>query len=311
MNPARPRSKYHAWLSCLLLACLLTPAHGAETVAERPSYSGGGEKACLDCHDTESVTGILHGPHFIAADPRSPAADAACESCHGPSEEHSQFPLEISSMRFDSRSMIGIEQESAACLTCHQGDHVNWDSSTHAAEDVGCGSCHDVHAPTDAVLDPLRQTAVCDTCHLKEKIQVNKPYRHPVREGMVVCSDCHDPHGSNGPAELVMATVNETCFLCHAEKRGPFVNEHEPVVDNCLNCHTPHGSNHEALLSVRPPFLCQQCHADHPHSLEAMDPEELPGGSGRRQSRTIGVACSNCHSEVHGSNRPGARSFRQ
>ena len=311
MMPDRQRSRIHAWLFGLLLACLMASANGSETGAERPSYSSEGEKACLDCHDNESVTGILQGPHFIAADPRSAAANHACEACHGPSAEHARFPLEISSMNFDSRNDLVIETQTAVCLTCHQGDHVNWESSTHAAEDVGCESCHSVHAAHDTVLDRLTEIQVCEVCHLKEKIQVNKPYRHPVREGVVVCSDCHDPHGSNGPAELVMPTVNETCFLCHAEYRGPFVNEHEPVVDDCRNCHTPHGSNHEALLSVRPPFLCQQCHGDHPHALEAYDFEELPGGSGRRQNRVIGQACANCHSEVHGSNRPGARSFRQ
>ena len=83
------------------------------------------------------------------------------------------------------------------------------------------------------------------------------------------------------------------------------------MVDNCANCHTPHGSNHEGLLRVRSPFLCQQCHADHSHAFEAYDFEDLPGGSGRRQSRVIGQSCTNCHSEVHGSNTPGARSFRQ
>ncbi len=311
MNDRVRRSWRSPWLACLLLAGLLTSANGEEMEGAHPSYSGGGEQACLDCHDNPAVTGILQGPHFIAADPRSASANQACEACHGPSAEHAQFPLEISSMNFDSRSDLAIEQESAVCLTCHQGDHVNWESSTHAAEDVGCGSCHSVHQPHDRVLDRLTQGAVCEDCHLKTKIQVNKPYRHPVREGAVICSDCHEPHGSNGPADLVMPTVNETCFLCHAEYRGPFVNEHEPVVQDCGNCHLPHGSNHEALLSVRQPFLCQQCHGDHPHALEAYDFEDLPGGMGRRQNRVVGQSCANCHSEVHGSNRPGTRSFRQ
>ena len=272
---------------------------------------GDGEKACLECHDSNKVNAILGTPHFVAADARSPAANRACEACHGPSKEHSLYPQEVSAMRFGAQSSSSTEAQSATCLSCHQGEHINWENSMHAAEEVGCASCHTVHTPRDAVLNPIRQTDVCFTCHLREKMEVNKPYRHPVREGAVTCTHCHNPHGSNGPAALVKNSVNETCFLCHAEKRGPFVNEHEPVQDNCDNCHTPHGSNIENLLTVRSPFLCQQCHSDHSHSREAYDFEDLPGGSGRRQNRVVGGSCVNCHSNVHGSNTPGARSFRQ
>src|SRR5450759_6032237 len=57
-----------------------------------------------------------------------------------------------------------------------------------------------------------------------------------------------------------MNTVNETCYTCHAEKRGPFLFAHQPAVEDCTNCHTPHGSNITPLLKSRPPFMCQECH---------------------------------------------------
>ena len=80
----------------------------------------------------------------------------------------------------------------------------------------------------------------------------------------MACSDCHNPHGSTGPTLLVKNSVNETCYTCHAEKRGPFLWEHAPVVDNCTNCHTPHGSANAPLLKARAPWLCQDCHSgDH------------------------------------------------
>jgi len=275
------------------------------------THLGGGEKACLECHDDPKVNPILGTSHFVAADARSPAGNQACEACHGPAREHSLFPQEVSAMRFGGQSKTSAEEQSGICLSCHQRDHVNWGNSAHAAEDLSCVSCHSVHAQRDTVLDRYSQTDVCFTCHLQEKMQVNKPYRHPVREGAVTCTDCHDAHGSNGPVALVRTSVNETCYLCHTEKRGPFVNEHEPVQDNCVNCHTPHGSNVENLLIVRAPFLCAQCHSDHSHTREAYDFEDLPGGSGRRQNRVIGGSCVNCHSNIHGSNKPGARSFRE
>ena len=58
-------------------------------------------------------------------------------------------------------------------------------------------------------------------------------------------------------------SVNETCYTCHMEKRGPFVHVHEPVAEDCSNCHNPHGTVAENLLKARPPFLCHQCHTPH------------------------------------------------
>src|SRR6185295_13376446 len=98
--------------------------------------------------------------------------------------------------------------------------------------------------------------------------------------GKVKCSDCHNPHGSTGEKMLVGNSVNETCYKCHAEKRGPFLWEHAPVAESCLNCHKPHGSTNEKLLIVRKPMLCQQCHSQsqHPTTLyaERQDQADLP-----------------------------------
>ena len=89
---------------------------------------------------------------------------------------------------------------------------------------------------------------------------------HPVRFGLMGCSDCHSPHGSTTVAMLNKPTLNQTCFSCHADKRGPMLWEHAPVAEDCSLCHTAHGSVRSALLNKSPPLLCQQCHtvADHP-----------------------------------------------
>jgi DmsE family decaheme c-type cytochrome len=292
-------------------ACVLGLTGRAAGQAVQMTPAEGGPKACMECHDNHRVRGILGGPHFVAADPRTPAANAACEACHGPSHEHTLYPTRVSSIRFGKDSLLYPEDQSRQCLNCHQGDHNLWANSTHAAEDLACVSCHKLHTRKDPVLSRLTLATVCFDCHQRERMELNKPYRHPVREAAITCTNCHDPHGSNGPFMLVKLSNNETCYQCHAEKRGPFVHEHEPVQDDCMNCHYPHGSNHENLLIARAPFLCQQCHSDHSHPLEAYDFQDLPGGTGNRQNRVIGGACVNCHSNIHGSNRPGSRSFRQ
>ena len=54
-----------------------------------------------------------------------------------------------------------------------------------------------------------------------------------------------------GPKQLVRDSVNDTCYTCHMEKRGPFVHTHQPVQEDCAICHNPHGTVHENLLKVR------------------------------------------------------------
>src|SRR3546814_10573820 len=105
----------------------------------------------------------------------------------------------------------------------------------------------------------------------------------PLPEGQMACVDCHNPHGTINVALLKTDTVNETCYQCHAKKRGPFLFEHAPVRENCLNCHTPHGSNQHALLVAPVPMLCQQCHSHSRHP--------------RSEARRVGKACvSTCRS---------------
>ena len=117
----------------------------------------------------------------------------------------------------------------------------------------------------------------------------------PMREGKMVCSDCHNPHGSTTEALLRENSINENCYKCHAEKRGPFLFEHIPVRENCDNCHEPHGSTNEYLLKIARPRLCGTCHTfDHGPAI-ANGPGVVQG---------FAKACANCHTAVHGTNSP-------
>lgn len=119
----------------------------------------------------------------------------------------------------------------------------------------------------------------------------------------MVCTNCHNPHGSYTEHLLKQATVNDVCFQCHAEKRGPFLWEHPPVVENCLNCHDPHGTINDNLLKVARPRLCQRCHnAANNHPANPRNPVSV---------FAINSGCVNCHSQIHGSNSPGGQFFHR
>jgi DmsE family decaheme c-type cytochrome len=203
---------------------------------------------------------------------------------------------------------------------------MNWQGSAHASNDIACTNCHTLHVKKDPVLVKGTQPEKCFTCHAQQRAQSFLYSHHPVREGKVACSDCHNVHGSPAEAQLKEWSANETCFNCHAEKRGPFAFEHEPVRESCMNCHSPHGSTQANLLNERMPYLCQTCH-DVSHQSYPQSATLLPGSNAynpiRNSTNTanlglpgttgainmVGRSCANCHTQVHGSNAIGGNNL--
>jgi DmsE family decaheme c-type cytochrome len=107
-------------------------------------------------------------------------------------------------------------------------------------------------------------------------------------------------HGDN-PKQLGKASVNEVCFTCHMEKRGPFVHNHQPVTEDCAICHNPHGTVVANLLKQRAPYLCQECHSHTSHPGQVAG---LPTGGTTSTTLlgTVARGCLNCHTNIHGGN---------
>jgi DmsE family decaheme c-type cytochrome len=274
-----------------------------------------GDARCTRCHDENDefpVLAIGKTRHGTVADGRTPT----CTSCHGESDTHVNKPPNATERpkpdrTFTRTSLTPVQVRNDACMSCHRKDSTrsHWDGSTHQARDVACTSCHQVHAQHDRVREKITQPEVCFTCHKEQRTQMTRPSRHPILEGKVVCSDCHNPHGSVGPKLVKRDSVNDTCYACHMEKRGPFVHPHEPVGEDCGLCHNPHGTVTENLLKMRAPFLCHQCHTPHgPNTPQLLGRQVVPNSvttTGKNPINiTQGRGCLNCHTEVHGSNNP-------
>ena len=301
-------------LSMLLAA--LAHAEVTEGGGDGPVLSQHGADDCLKCHDDDKVMGIFRTVHGKRSDPRSPFAKLQCEACHGPGslhikgQKHSQKSEKEGGVMppvvFHPHSSTPTADQDAACLECHQdAAHVSWQGSEHHQQGVTCSQCHKVHNGRDPMLSRTEQADACGTCHRKQWADSKRQYAHPLGFGKMVCTDCHNAHGGPGESLLVKPSVNETCYTCHAETRGPFLWEHAPVSENCALCHSPHGSNNPALLTKRSPLLCQQCHSQAGHPSVAYDGGGLPHGSTLAGDRALlAQGCQNCHSQVHGSNHP-------
>ncbi len=244
-----------------------------------------------------------------------------CETCHGPMSEHLN---EISSIKKQSPSAAKktrakfvvsfasteSSKKNAICLQCHENSNLMaWKGSSHEMMEISCDNCHYVMKKRGKqklliTEDPKRS---CFSCHRNVRAKMFRTSHMPLKEGKQDCSTCHNPHGGFGPNLLKRSTVNETCFMCHQEKRGPFLWQHPPALENCASCHESHGSNFRPLLKGKVPFLCQQCHMDVFHISDIYEGQKLRN----RSSYIGGKSCLNCHSLIHGSNHPAGQRFQR
>jgi DmsE family decaheme c-type cytochrome len=258
-----------------------------------------GSKVCLGCHAAQAAA---FSETLMGRINKKTPGKFECENCHGPGSLHvkaggGRGVGGIISFRPEDTSRKA-EENNAICLGCHQkGDRTYWDGSTHETRNLQCSNCHTVMR--NVSLKHNTKTAwepeTCFQCHKDRRAQLYRSSHMPMREGKMVCSDCHNPHGSFTEALLRENSINDNCYKCHAEKRGPFLHEHLPVRENCTNCHLPHGSVNQKLLKTSIPRLCSGCHTfDHGPGIA--------NGPGAIQNFARG--CLNCHTEIHGTNSP-------
>ena len=283
-------------------------------------------KGCLHCHHDlgEQLLKTVHARATVAGTSTSTSCEA-CHG-PGKAHVDAEMEAERTEtknpgakkliFRFDGSPKVN----SARCLACHQTskEHDLFNRSEHKLEAVSCDGCHAPHLvfgegaggkTTEPSLAQARfvgapklveetrwlnesllrktQPELCFSCHRSIEAQFAMPNHHRVPEGLMKCTDCHNPHGSLTKPLLKGTTAYEMCTSCHVEKRGPFVYEHASVkVEGCTMCHTPHGSANQHLLvrgEVR--FVCMSCHSGH-GALSYQD-----SGS-----------CTRCHVMIHGSN---------
>ncbi len=297
------------------------PAASAPADSPGTQYSAKGADTCLECHDDEtasySASAMFKGRHAARHDSHAPFGPGGlqCEACHGPGARHAAkgSKKELTIVGFKNSSIATLEQRNQVCLSCHENrTRTAWHAGAHDRSKLACTDCHRMHVEKDKVLAKATEAEVCFNCHKQQRADFQKTSAHPVRQGRMACSDCHNAHGSPAQASLTKPTLNQTCYSCHADKRGPVLWEHAPVTEDCSQCHSSHGSVRTALLTKPTPMLCQQCHSAAGHPSVARDGRSLPGGTQAGSAIfVVAGSCTNCHSQVHGSNHPaGAKLMR-
>lgn len=285
------------------------PAAAATAAPTGATYVGA--ERCLECHDGVEATWKFNPHHGAVVEGATGGNTVGCESCHGPGSLHAEAEGDKDDPKFRTIRMFDKmkpAEASAVCESCHKtGQQFYWAQSAHSRNDVACQSCHSIHAAKavagKALLKADRATNLCVTCHQEKRAEIARTAHMPLKEGGMECSSCHNPHGAPGAKMIRAVSNNELCGSCHMDKRGPFLWEHAPVRENCVTCHMPHGSNNDKVLAAKRPFLCQRCHIASRHPSDLYDRPDLVS------NRLFNRSCTNCHSQIHGSNHPSGKTF--
>lgn len=292
MTPLRCGSLW--FVGCLLIAALPLQNSQLFSATTGPRVSSD----CLECHDgyDTSLAGTAHQLSTGALDGED--AKVACSDCHAADSRHLEDP-ETFPMANPEKLAAGVTAQ--VCGNCHQNTHQQnmQERNIHLQNDIACTSCHSIHNSKHASLLRQAESGLCLGCHGDKAGEFAKPYRHPVNDGIIRCSECHMT--LDRTRRELSRNGSNVCTNCHAEFAGPFPYEHQATVDYstqegaCIACHEPHGSYHPRMLNqpYEPPHfqLCLQCHTVPPkHNLNR-----------NHGTMWAGVACNECHTDIHGS----------
>src|ERR1700732_2949083 len=202
------------------------PAGQAKNAPGNPETNASdfaGAEACKTCHQ-DIYDGWEKSPHWKQTYKEGGIAKHGCEDCHGAAANHVADPSDTSKLLIFEKA--STKEINARCLTCHAGgpQHMNAINSIHSASDVSCISCHSPHhAATNEFLLAKSQPQLCYSCHLQQKAQFSMPFHHRVNEGLIQCTDCHNPHGTIKPKQVqTSSTQNAICFICTNSKEREF-----------------------------------------------------------------------------------------
>lgn len=199
------------------------------------------------------------------------------------------------------------------------------------------GICHDlVDAPSSPTVIPNRSKVVCYNCHgntsallppagtTGPNIQaefLDEPdrsftatsSRHPVAEGKLYCTACHNPHADPSASYKVLRTYDavtgkaiqsttstshvgsEYCWACHGTKASARIEQVDPGYwarsggDKKTGFA---GGPHDRVTAPTPSGIrCLACHADHGASNDALIATSVAGQAVSGNDRTLCLAC--------------------
>ncbi len=166
---------------------------------------------CNECHDDKNVDD--DGNEWGTAHP--PVEEGGCTDCHSP--------------HGSAEPALLVQSVPALCEECHENMMLNdfgieWEFPHPPVMEGECLNCHQPHGSAAEALLLERTNSLCAQCHEDfhdvhlsrldaEKVEIAPDF--PVtKQGLLVCTGCHAPHGSNY-GFLWKGLEGELCIQCH------------------------------------------------------------------------------------------------
>ena len=130
---------------------IAAPAKGSTPAGARASQTAPapgdfvGQEVCAACHE-EAVKGFSSNPHTKLAEMHGKTG-ATCESCHGAGKAHVDGGGDVTKIFNPAKATA--KDVDAKCLSCHQGQHANFERTAHGENNVSCLGCHSIHKSED------------------------------------------------------------------------------------------------------------------------------------------------------------------
>ncbi len=255
-------------------------------------HEGRGSEDCLDCHQVAEAE----------APPPTPSAGGEAPS---PTPEPTATPLLSEVVPTPIHEPVLFEENT--CISCHKelgGKHTqiteDWEEGVHAAQGVGCVSCHGG--------DPTQKDAAAS-------MSPEAGYLGPLAKEQIpgLCGSCHTRVDLMRPFDLPTDQLDQYWQSQH----GLALLEGDPNVATCFDCHGGHRvlRTSDPASQVYPsnePAMCASCHEDD----DLMDPYNIPTDQYERYRASVhgetllqdqnlrAPTCSTCHGK-HGAAPPG------
>lgn len=227
------------------------------------------EIECASCHFTgysltptvagDFVAGAVNDPNGefdIDGDGIPNELNIGCEVCHGPGSEHVKSPKAKKAATIVSPRKLASERAAVICEQCHSRPQGNLKNDQPVSKDnrmlVPGISRNDYLVNFTTREDAAQKDFWPDLLHSKSHHQQgtdfikSKKYRNGTQ--LMICTDCHDPHGAAGVAHQLRAPATDEkstlCSGCHknasdmkAHTASKVGFGHEGA--RCPDCHNP------------------------------------------------------------------------
>jgi predicted CXXCH cytochrome family protein len=225
------------------------------------------EIECASCHFTGySLTPTVAGDYLAGAvdDPNGEAdidgsgtpneLNIGCEVCHGPGSEHVKAPKAKKSSTIVSPRKLSPARASVICEQCHSRPQGNLQNDAPVSKDNRMmipGTSRNEYLVNfttreDAAQKDFWPDGIHSKSHHQQGTDFIKSKKYRNGSHIVICTDCHDPHGTTEVKHQLRAGVrdekNTLCTSCHggtsdikAHTAAKVGMAHADI--RCVDCH--------------------------------------------------------------------------